>query len=44
MPIPKPTTETQREYISKCISAISNEYDRDEALAIRYPTWKNSKS
>ena len=44
MPIPTPSNETQREFISKCTSAISDEYDRDEALAICYTTWKNSKS
>ena len=40
MPIPKPSGESQREYISKCISSIGDEYDTDQALAICYDTWR----
>lgn len=40
MPIPTPTNETQKEYISKCMSAIGDEYDTDQALAICYDTWR----
>jgi hypothetical protein len=40
MPIPKPSGEKQSEYISKCMSAISNEYDTEKALAICYNTYR----
>ncbi len=40
MPIPKPQGETQREYISKCMSAIGDEYNSEQALAICYDTWR----
>ena len=40
MPIPTPTNETQKEYISKCMSAIGDEYPQDQALAICYNTWR----
>ena len=40
MPIPKPSGESQKEYISKCMSAIGDEYDRDQALAICYDTYR----
>jgi len=40
MPIPKPSGESQREYISKCMSAIGDEYDTDQALAICYNTYR----
>jgi hypothetical protein len=40
MPIPTPSNETQKEYISKCMSAIGDEYDTDQALAICYDTWR----
>jgi len=40
MPIPTPSNETQREFISKCTSAISDEYDSEQALAICYDSWR----
>ena len=40
MPIPKPSGESQREYISKCMSAIGDEYDTEQALAICYNTYR----
>ena len=40
MPIPTPSNETQKEYISKCMSAIGDEYPQDQALAICYNTWR----
>jgi len=40
MPIPKPSGETQKEYISKCMSAIGDEYPQDQSLAICYDTWR----
>ena len=37
MPIPKKTPlETRDEYVSRCISELSDEYDRDQAAAICY--------
>ena len=44
MPIPTPSNETQSEYISKCISAIGDEYDtQEQALAVCYSKWRESK-
>lgn len=40
MPIPTPSGESQKEYISKCMSAIGDEYDREQALAICYDTYR----
>lgn len=40
MPIPKPSGEPQREYISKCMAAIGDEYDSEQALAICYNTYR----
>jgi len=40
MPIPTPSNETQKEYISKCMSAIGDEYPQDQSLAICYNTWR----
>ena len=40
MPIPKPSGESQKEYISKCMSAIGGEYEQDQALAICYNTYR----
>ena len=44
MPIPKPKSgEKQSDYIGRCMSAISNEYDQDQALGICYSTWRESR-
>ena len=40
MPIPKPSGESQSQYISKCMSAIGDEYPQEQALAICYNTWR----
>ena len=40
MPIPKPSGESQRDYISKCMSAIGDEYPQEQALAICYNTYR----
>ena len=40
MPIPTPSGESQKEYISKCMSAIGGEYPQDQALAICYNTYR----
>ena len=40
MPIPSAAGESQKEYIGKCMSAIGDEYDTDQALAICYDTWR----
>ena len=40
MPIPKPSGESQKEYISKCMSAIGGEYEQDQAFAICYDTYR----
>ena len=40
MPIPSAKGESQREYISKCMSAIGDEYPQDQSLAICYNTWR----
>jgi hypothetical protein len=43
MPIPKPSGN-EEDYISKCISAIADEYTEDgQAYAVCKSTWDNSK-
>lgn len=45
MPIPKPQSdETEQEFIGRCVSAISDEYEDDQALAICYQQWGNKGS
>ena len=42
MPIPKPTaTETQKEYMQRCVKVTIKEYDKEQAIAICYNKWKN---
>lgn len=45
MPIPTPSgTESEENYISKCMEAIGDEYtDKDQALAVCYSQWRESK-
>ena len=44
MPIPKVNSgEKQSEFIGRCMSAIGDEYDRDQALGICYSTWRESR-
>ena len=44
MPIPKVNSgEKQSDYIGRCMSAISDEYDQDQALGICYSTWRESR-
>ena len=41
MPIPNPTsTETQNDYVSKCMSEISGEYPQEQAVAICISTYQ----
>jgi hypothetical protein len=41
MPIPKPNSaEAQDEYVGRCMHAIGNEYDQEQALAICYATYE----
>lgn len=41
MPIPNPgQSEDQNEFISRCMSEISGEYDQQQALGICYTTWE----
>lgn len=40
MPIPKVSGETEQEYISKCIPAIIDEYEQEQAAAICYNTYR----
>ena len=40
MPIPKVSGETEQEYISKCIPAIIDEYEQEQASAICYNTYR----
>ena len=39
-PIPSPSGETEDEFISKCLSAIIDEYPQKQALAICYSKWR----
>ena len=42
MPIPKPESrETQNDYVSRCMSAITGEYGQDQAVAICISTYQN---
>lgn len=41
MPIPKPTaTETQNQYVGRCMSEISGEYPQDQSVAICISTYR----
>jgi hypothetical protein len=41
MPIPKPTaSETQNDYVGRCMSEISGEYPQDQAVAICISTYQ----
>jgi hypothetical protein len=41
MPIPKPSSqETEKEYVSRCMSDISGEYGEEQAAAICYNTYR----
>lgn len=46
MPIPKPTgTESEDEYVSRCMSEINSEYpDEEQRAAICYNTFREEKS
>lgn len=44
MPIPSPrANEPQKDYVSRCYSEISQEYDRAGAFAICYSKWREKK-
>lgn len=44
MPIPKPTSgETESEFVSRCISAIYDEYGEEQSAAICYNTFREGK-
>ena len=44
MPIPNPKSgETQSEFVSRCVSAIYDEYGEEQSLGICYSTWRESK-
>lgn len=45
MPIPKPNPgENESEFVGRCVSEISNEYDQDQAVAICFNTYRESKA
>lgn len=44
MPIPSPkSNENKSTFVSRCISEISGEYNKDTAVAICISTWDNEK-
>jgi len=44
MPIPKPKDgQSEQEYVSECISAITDEYGQEQAAAICYSTYRKDK-
>ena len=44
MPIPTPNSrETEDNFVGRCVSQISNEYPEEQALAICYQTYRESK-
>jgi len=45
MPIPNPRPEeNESEFVGRCVSEISNEYDQDQAVAICFNTYRESKA
>ena len=41
MPIPTPTSnESEKEFISRCIKAIYDEYGQEQSAGICYGTWR----
>jgi hypothetical protein len=44
MPIPKPKgSETEQEYVSRCIGEIYDEYGQEQSAAICYNTYRKSE-
>jgi hypothetical protein len=44
MPIPKPTgSETEEQYVSRCIGEIYDEYGQEQSSAICYNTYRKSE-
>lgn len=44
MPIPTPQSrETEENFVGRCVSAISDEYPQEQALAICYQTYREGK-
>lgn len=44
MPIPKPkANEKQSEFMTRCVASISNEYKKEQAVAICYKTYIDDK-
>ena len=44
MPIPKPEKrEDQKKFMRRCVSIMIKEYDRDQALAICYKSYRDGK-
>lgn len=44
MPIPKPRAgEKEQQFVSRCISAIYDEYGKEQASAICYNTYREAK-
>ena len=45
MPIPKPNMgESESDFVGRCISEISNEYDQEQAVAICFNTYRESRA
>jgi uncharacterized protein (DUF2267 family) len=45
MPLPKPNgTESEQEFVSRCMHEIGNEYDQKQALAICYSTYQQASA
>jgi hypothetical protein len=45
MPIPKPKAgEKQNDFVSRCVSAISDEYEQKQAAAICYNEYRKNKA
>jgi hypothetical protein len=44
MPIPNPKSgESQSEFISRCVSAIYDEYGEEQSLGICYSKWRETR-
>jgi len=44
MPLPKPSGESQDEFISRCMSELAGEFpDQEQRLAVCYTQWKGGE-
>lgn len=45
MPIPSPKPgESESDFVGRCVSEISNEYDQEQSIAICFNTYRTEKA